>query len=87
MASGMAFGKGDLASIVARTMLSTGVLVWAGLDAVGERGLRLLQLLVHTGVRMINGAISFFFRLSPLRPHSRILSQVLFAVGTRPAAS
>lgn len=52
-----------------------------------KRWPRPLQLLVHTAVRLVNGAISFFFRLSPLRPHSRTLSHALFALGTKPTAS
>lgn len=43
-----------------------------------------LQLLVHGSVRLMNGVISFLFRLSPLRPHSRSLSPAFYAVGTKP---
>jgi 2-polyprenyl-6-hydroxyphenyl methylase/3-demethylubiquinone-9 3-methyltransferase len=53
---------------------------------VVRRWPRSVQLFVHMAVRMMNGAISFFFRLLPLRPHSRILSHGLFALGTKPTA-
>lgn len=42
------------------------------------------QKLVHYSVRLINGALAFLFRLSPLRPHSRALSTAFYAAGTKP---
>ena len=45
---------------------------------------RWLQQFVHYAVRWVNGALSFLFRLSPLRPHSRALSTAFYAAGTRP---
>jgi SAM-dependent methyltransferase len=43
-----------------------------------------LQLLIPGSVRLMNGVISFLFRLSPLRPRSRSLSPAFYAVGTKP---
>ena len=45
---------------------------------------RWLQQLVHYSVRLTNGALSFLFRLLPLRPHSRALSTAFYAAGTKP---
>lgn len=43
-----------------------------------------LRLLVHGTVRAVNAALSFFFRCSPLRPHGRLFSTAIYAVGTKP---
>ncbi len=43
-----------------------------------------LQLLVCNSVRLANGLLSLFFRLSPLRPHSRALSPAFYAEGIKP---
>lgn len=43
-----------------------------------------LQSLVFWSSRFINGAISLFFALSPLRPHTRMLSPACFAAGLKP---
>lgn len=48
---------------------------------------RWFQHSAHWSVRVINGLISLFFRLSPLRPHSRALSPAFFAAGIRPAGN
>jgi SAM-dependent methyltransferase len=42
------------------------------------------QALVHYSVRLMNGLVSFFFRVSPLKPHSKALSPAFFALGTKP---
>ncbi len=42
------------------------------------------QWLAHGSVRVASGVISFGFRLSPLRPHSRIFSTGFFASGAKP---
>lgn len=44
-----------------------------------------LQFAACWSVRIVNGLISFFFRVSPLRPHSRALSPAFFAAGTKAA--
>lgn len=44
------------------------------------------QAFVHYSVRLINGLVSFFFRVSPLKPHSRALSPAFFAMGMKPPA-
>lgn len=41
--------------------------------------------LAHNFVRLINGLISLFFRLSPLRPHSRLFSPAFFTTGVKPS--
>jgi len=43
-----------------------------------------LQRVIPLSVRIINGVISFAFRLSPLRPHSRSFSHAFFAMGRKP---
>lgn len=43
-----------------------------------------VQRLVHYSVRLTNGVISLLFRLSPRRPHSRVLSPAFYASGTKP---
>jgi SAM-dependent methyltransferase len=43
-----------------------------------------LQFLVSGSVRVVNGLISFLFRHSPLRPHSRALSTSFDAAGVKP---
>ena len=43
------------------------------------------QAFVHYSVRLVNGLISLFFRLSPLKPHSKALSPAFFAMGMKPA--
>jgi len=43
-----------------------------------------LPFLVCESVRGVNGLISFLFRLSPRRPHSRALSAGFYAVGVKP---
>lgn len=43
-----------------------------------------LQFLAYYSVRLTNGLISLFFRLSPLRPHSRMMSPAFYAMGTKP---
>lgn len=45
---------------------------------------RWVQRAVYWSVRLGNALISFFFRLSPWRPHSRLLSPAFFAAGTKP---
>jgi SAM-dependent methyltransferase len=40
---------------------------------------------LHVSVRIVNGLISFGFRLSPVRPHSRALSPAFFASGVKPS--
>ncbi len=42
------------------------------------------QGLVHYSLRLVNGSISFLFRLSPLKPHSQAFSPAFFAMGTKP---
>lgn len=44
-----------------------------------------LQILVCASVRLINGLISFGFRLSPLRPHGKALSPAFYAAGRKSA--
>ncbi|HLY62948.1 MAG TPA: class I SAM-dependent methyltransferase [Terriglobia bacterium] len=55
----------------------TGVRGWPGL----------VQLLVCGSVKVINGLISLFFRLSPWRPHSRAWSPGCFAEGYKRSGS
>ena len=43
-----------------------------------------LQSLVFWSSRIVNGGISLFFAVSPLRPHTRMLSPVCFAAGLKP---
>lgn len=43
-----------------------------------------LQVILYRAVRTANGLVSLFFRLSPLRPHTRALSPLFFAEGTKP---
>jgi SAM-dependent methyltransferase len=45
-----------------------------------------LRRLAHDCVRLINGLLSLFFRLLPLRPHSRAFSPAFFAAGVKPQA-
>jgi len=45
-----------------------------------------LSFLVCGLVRVVNGLISFLFRLSPWRPHSRALSSGFYTVGVKPRA-
>lgn len=47
---------------------------------------RWVALFVHASMRLANGLVSLFFRLSPLRPHSRALSPAFFAVAKKPEA-
>lgn len=42
------------------------------------------QAVVHYSVRLMNGLVSFFFRVSPLKPRSKALSPAFFATGTKP---
>jgi 2-polyprenyl-6-hydroxyphenyl methylase/3-demethylubiquinone-9 3-methyltransferase len=51
---------------------------------VVKRWPRFIQALIYWSVRLVNGGISFFFRLSPLRPHSRAMSPAFYAEGTKP---
>ncbi|MGO9274995.1 MAG: class I SAM-dependent methyltransferase [Terriglobia bacterium] len=53
---------------------------WSGV----KRWPRWLQLAAPASVRLVNGLISFGFRLLPLRPHSRALSPAFFAEGIKP---
>lgn len=43
-----------------------------------------LQRVVHYSVRLTTGVISLLFRLSPLRPHSRVLSPAFYATCIKP---
>ncbi len=58
-----------------------------GKDWTGVRRLPApLQFAATNAARLANGAISFGFRLSPWRPHSRLLSPAFFAVGAKDPA-
>jgi SAM-dependent methyltransferase len=48
---------------------------WSGVD----RWPAWVQRLVHDSIRLLNGLVSLFFRLSPVRPHSRAFSPEFFA--------
>ncbi|MHB8652300.1 MAG: class I SAM-dependent methyltransferase [Terriglobia bacterium] len=43
-----------------------------------------VQRFVCGSVRLVNGLVSLFFRLSPWRPHSRMFSAACFAAGYKP---
>lgn len=45
-----------------------------------------VQRTVCGSVRLVNGLVSLFFRLSPWRPHSRAFSAACFATGYKPGA-
>ncbi len=53
---------------------------WTGVQAWP----RWLRTLVFWSVRLGNAALSLFFRLLPLRPHTRAFSPSVFAVGLKP---
>jgi len=42
--------------------------------------------LIHQSVRLFSGIVSFGFRLSPIRPHTRTFSTAFYAAGTKPPA-
>lgn len=44
-----------------------------------------LQIIAHRVAWLAGGSISFAFRLSPLRPHSRAFSTAFYASGTKPS--
>jgi len=46
-----------------------------------------LRLALHWSVRLVNGVVSFMFRLSPWRPHSRLLSPAFFAAASNPGVN
>lgn len=52
---------------------------WPGV----QRWPRWLQYVACASVRLVNGVISFFFRLSPLHPRGRALSPAFYAAGKK----
>ena len=89
-------GPNDLASVLESLKLDrirSGYLgsflihIGRGPEWTGVRGWPgLVQLLVCGSVKVINGLISLFFRLSPWRPHSRAWSPGCFAEGYKRSA-
>jgi len=49
-----------------------------------QRWPKLVQRAAYGSVRLLNAAVSFGFRLSPVRPHSRMFSTAFFAWGRKP---
>jgi SAM-dependent methyltransferase len=68
---------GYLGSFFIRILRGEG---WSAVD----RWPRWLQRAVHDSIRLLNGLVSLFFRISPVRPHSRAFSPEFFASAKKP---
>ena len=88
------FGPADLAELLRRFGLEDvrfgylgsfflRILRGGGWSAV-DRWPPWLQRSVHDSIRLLNGLVSLFFRLSPARPHSRAFSPEFFASARKP---
>jgi SAM-dependent methyltransferase len=88
------FSPGELAEVLRRIGLEDirfgylgsffiRILRGGGWSAV-DRWPAWLQRPVHDSIRLLNGLVSLFFRLSPVRPHSEAFSPEFFASARKP---